>query len=221
MRRAILAAVLLGACVAAGAQSQAVVRWVAGRVEVMEPGAGWSAAAVGMRLPLGATISTSFNSEATLEVGAATLQVRPLSRMRIDQLLEAEGTVSTELFLRVGRVRAEVKTVEGLRQDFTVRSPVSTAAVRGTAFGYDGVNLEVEEGLVSLANPFGQSTSVGGGEQGSSDGDAPPQGGQDKKEQQSTTDTSTGRTPPAPPPPLPGGIRVNWSFAEPEDPEPV
>jgi hypothetical protein len=213
MRRVTLALVALLIAAVAWAQTDAVVQRVSGRVEVMQPGGAWTAASPGMRLALGATVSTSFQSEATLALGSSVVQVKPLTRMRIDQLAQQQGTVSTELYLRVGRVRAEVKSTEGLRQDFKVRSPVSTAAVRGTTFENDGVNTVVEDGLVTISNQYGQGTTLGGGEQGSTTGDDTPTGGEDSKEEQANTDTSTGRgdagTPPQQPS-GPGSIRVNW-----------
>lgn len=212
MRRVTMALLILTVAAAAWAQTDAVVQRVSGKVEVMQPGGSWVAAAPGMRLALGASVSTSFQSEATLALGSSVLQVKPLTRMRIDQLAQQQGTVSTELYLRVGRVRAEVKSTEGLKQDFKVRSPVSTAAVRGTTFEHDGVNTNVQGGLVTISNQFGQSKTLGGGEQGSTAG-GDPSGGEDSKEEQSNTDTSTGRGSfGAPPPPSPttGSIRVNW-----------
>jgi hypothetical protein len=214
----VAAAVLLVAAGVSGfAQTEAVVQAVSGRVEVMQPGRAWVAAVPGMKLSLGASVSTSFQSEATLALGASLLQVRPLTRMRLDQLARQGNTVSTELSLRVGRVRAEVKGAEGLLQDFKVRSPISTAAVRGTTFDYDGVNTDVEDGVVNLSNnQSGQGTSVGAGEQGSvSDPNAPPTGGEDNKEQQSTTEPSAGPTIPLVTPPSKSGtIRINWTYYE-------
>jgi hypothetical protein len=208
------AALMVAVGVCGFGQTEAVVQAVSGRVEVMQPGGAWVAAAPGMKLGLGATVSTSFQSEATLALGASVLYVRPLTRMRVDQLAQQGNTVSTELYLRVGRVRAEVKGAEGLRQDFKVRSAISTAAVRGTAFDYDGVNTNVDDGVVNLSNnQSGQSTNVGAGEQGSVTGDNPPTGGEDKKEEQSNTDSSPGPTLPGvtPPPAGTGTIRIIWS----------
>jgi hypothetical protein len=139
-----------------------------------------------MLLALGATISTGFNSTAVLELGSSVLQVRPLTRLRLDQLLAREKTVSTELFLQVGKIRAEVKSAEGLSQDFKVRGPVSTAAVRGTGFEYDGYELYVFEGTVSYTNLTGQSRSYSPGEQGGSDGYSPPS----EAEQQLASDST-------------------------------
>jgi len=209
-----VAVLLAGAAVCGFAQTEAVVQAVSGRVEVMPPGGAWTAATVGMRLSLGATVSTSFQSEATLALGASVLQVRPLTRMRLDQLAQQGNTVSTELYLRVGRVRAEVKGAEGLRQDFKVRSPISTAAVRGTTFDYDGVNTNVDNGVVNLSsNQSGQSTNLGAGEQGSvTGGGNAPSGGENKKEDQSNTQPSTGpNLPGVTPPPKSGTIRIIWA----------
>jgi hypothetical protein len=66
----------------------------------------------------------------------------------------------------VGKVTAQVKTTAGLKHDFKLRSPVSTAAVRGTEFEYDGWRLSVEEGQVVLIDPLGRERLVIQGEEG-------------------------------------------------------
>jgi hypothetical protein len=99
-------------------QSQAVLKEATGKVELQEPQGPWRTARVGTEISLGTTISTGFNSAAVLELGNSVLRVKPLTRMRVDQLLEQGGTVQTDLFLRVGKVNAEVKSVTGLKQDF-------------------------------------------------------------------------------------------------------
>ena len=59
--------------------------------------------------------------------------------MELEELIEKEGTISTGLNLRVGKIRAEVKTTEGLRQDFRLTSPPD---YNEDAFKYnDPVNL--------------------------------------------------------------------------------
>jgi len=172
-----IALLLLGAALA-GAQSQARVRSFSGKVEVLGARQAWVPVSVGTILALGTTISTGFNSSAVLELGSSVLMVRPLTRLRLDQLLAREKTVSTELFLQVGKIRAEVKSAEGLTQDFKIKGPVSTAAVRGTGFEYDGYELYVFEGTVSYTNLTGQSRSYAPGEQGGSDGYSPPSDGE-------------------------------------------
>ncbi len=199
MRRMLIALTLAVLAAAVFAEPQALIRSVSGRVEVLGPGGTWNTAAAEMKVLPGATISTGFQSEATVEVGAHVLRVGPLTRMRIDELVEREGAASSELFLRVGRIRAEVRSTGGLKQDFTVRSPISTAAVRGTSFDYDGVNLDVDEGVVRLTNLFDQGTTVGRGEKASAGRDQPPVGGEASNEREATVRSDTG--------PLPFGIR--------------
>jgi len=118
-----------------GAQSRAVFKTVTGKVEIQNPGEqAWGPASVGMEVPIKATISTGFGGGAVLEVGASTLTVRQLTRLRIDDLSTQNKVTKTNLTMRVGRIRAEVKSTAGTATDFKLRSPVSTAAVRGTGF---------------------------------------------------------------------------------------
>lgn len=170
------------------AQSQAVLKETAGKVELQEPQGPWRPAQVGMHISLGTTISTGFNSAAVLELGNSVLRVKPLTRMRLDQLLEQGGSVQTDLFLRVGKVNAEVKSVAGLKQDFKLRSPVSTAAVRGTGFDYDAYEVTVTDGTVYYFNLLNQGRSYGTGEGGGSDGYDPPQTGDQSKDENSSVD---------------------------------
>jgi FecR protein len=141
----------------------AIVKEASGKVEIMSPGGRWKTAAAGMKIETGDFISTGFRSQAVLELGSSQVIVKQLTRMELAELVEKEGTVSTGLNLRVGKIRAEVKTTAGLRQNFRLTSPVSTAAVRGTSFEYDGVNLTVYEGSVVFTNPLGQGRLIPAG----------------------------------------------------------
>ncbi len=207
------------------AQNSAKVEKASGKVEMQSPGGSWRAVAAGDSIPLGATISTGFRSEALLQVGSATLEVKPLTRMRLDELIEKEGVVQTELFLRVGRVRAEVKPRQGIQQDFKLRSPVSTAAVRGTSFFYDGVNIQVITGLVAMGNSYGQTGQVGQGEESSTDGFTLPPGGLEALEQMFNVSTSASGLEGMiqtflPPPGSFGTVTVNWTTGQILDPIP-
>jgi hypothetical protein len=163
------------------AQSSAVIKEITGKVEVQAPGGPWTSAAVGMSISRGTMISTGFGSRALLDLGNAVLDIQPLTRLRLEELIQKEGTVQTDLFLRVGKVKAEVKSIAGLQQDFKLRSPVSTAAVRGTDFGYDGFDVVVFDGNVLYLTLLGQKRSYSSDEGGGSDGyDTPPSGGDEK-----------------------------------------
>ena len=166
---ALLAAPFVGS-VAQTTALEARVNELSGRVEIMEPGGRWRAAQVGMELPLGTVISTGFGATAVLEIGPALLQVRQLTRMELEGLAEREGLISSDLYLQVGRVRAEVRPTPGRQSEFRMRSPVATAAVRGTSFEFDGLNLTVETGSVQLSNQLNQSVFVDAGESSSAEG---------------------------------------------------
>ena len=169
-RLILLAAAALVLAPALFAQSQAIVKETTGKVEVRDPGGAWRPALVGTKLPMGAFISTGFSSTAVLDLGTSTLRVSPLTRMQLVDLVAQQATVSTSLFLKVGKVHAEVKTTQGVRQDFTLKGPQATAAVRGTEFDFDGLTVNVVNGVVLFSNARGQARSVPAGEQSSTDG---------------------------------------------------
>jgi FecR protein len=166
------------------AQSQAVVRESTGKVEVKAPGGNWRPAVAGTRVALGAYISTGFSSTALLDLGTSTLRVAPLTRMQLVDLVAQQGTVSTSLFLKVGKVRAEVKKVEGVRQDFTLKGPQATAAVRGTEFDFDGLTVNVVNGVVHFSNSIGQFRNVPAGEGSSTNGQTLPTTGDQQLDSQ-------------------------------------
>jgi hypothetical protein len=166
------------------AQSSAVIKETTGKVEVQAPGGQWTSAAVGMSISRGTTISTGFGSRALLDLGNAVLNVQPLTRLRLEELIEKEGTVQTDLFLRVGKVKAEVKSVSGLQQDFKLRSPVSTAAVRGTEFDYSGYDVVVIDGEVIYQTSRGQERTYSSGEDGGDKGDGSATSGGDSKNEE-------------------------------------
>lgn len=148
----------------------AVVKQVSGKVEFKAPLKDWEPARVGTTIPKGSFLSTGFKSSAVLEMGSSSLSVNQLTRMTLEELATKEGVQQTEVFLRIGRVSAQVKTAEGIKHDFKLRSPVSTAAVRGTDFTYDGWTLRVVDGVVELIDPLNRPRLVIAGEKGYSDG---------------------------------------------------
>jgi len=146
---------------------QAILQSLKGKVEVKAPGsASWVPATEGQVLSPAATLSTGFDSSVVVVIDKSTIQVKPLTRMTIDRLVVEGGTVKTSTFLRVGNVSASVKSADGVKQDFKVVSPFSTASVRGTQFDFDGQRLVVREGLVALVLgriPRDQGPSAPGG----------------------------------------------------------
>ena len=178
-----IALALVAAVVGVGAQSRAVLATVTGKVEIQNPGErAWQPASAGMEVPIRAIISTGFGGRAVLQLGASTLTVRPLTRLRIDELSTQNNVTRTNLNMPVGRIRAEVKSTTGAKNDFSVRSALSTAAVRGTGFETDGARLSVFESTVAFLSQSGISTNVSAGETGVSSGGGSPSGGADQRE---------------------------------------
>jgi hypothetical protein len=175
-------AVLIPALAAAQSQGQlrGLIRGVNGTVEVKQNAASpWIPAAVGMNLDKNASISTGLKSSALISLGDSVITIRPLSRVRLDELAASRETADVALFLRAGRVHAQVKApVGGGTVNFQVRSPSATASVRGTEFVMDPAKINMSSGIVSFAGSdglpalvnAGQSASAGpGGVQVSSD----------------------------------------------------
>jgi hypothetical protein len=138
--------------VSAFAGPQAIVGGIKGKVEIKGLQGSWVPATEGMKLDLRSTISTGFDSTATLTIEKSTIVVKPLTRLSLDKLVEqSSGNVAASMSLRVGSVQAKVKaTTPGTPQDFKVQSPYSTASVRGTYFGFGLTSLEVYDGSVLL-----------------------------------------------------------------------
>ncbi len=174
MRRTVLvvATFLVAAALSWG---QAQFTEIRGKVEVRPSGAAaWSPAEVGMRIRENTMISTGFGASATLRMGASTVRVEQLTRMEFEEIAEQSDAVQTRLSLNVGRMSAQVRSADERRADFRVRSPISTAAVRGTDFGYDGERLEVDEGVVAFFNLNGQERTVSAGQASETSGDEAP-----------------------------------------------
>lgn len=152
VRKVLLAIILVFvASLALVAAPQAVLANIQGKVEVKLAGTtSWVPATEGMEIGVLSTVSTGFDASVTIVIDKTTIAVKPLTRMTVDKLVEEQGKVTTSCYLRVGSVQANVKSAEGVKQDFKVKSPYSTASVRGTVFTYTGLDLAVTEGLVSL-----------------------------------------------------------------------
>ena len=140
-----------------------VIKEYSGKVEIKSD-AGWVPVKEGTVITEGTTISTGFRSFALIDLGQSTLEVKALSRLTLEELADKEGIRETNLFLRVGKVRANVQRSEATKQSFRIRSSVATAAVRGTTFEFDGFNLKVDEGTVQFISDLGGRYLILGGE---------------------------------------------------------
>ena len=151
---------------------QVVVKETTGRVEFQIPGGRWNPVEKGTEIPVSSTISTGFQSRAVLESPRSTIIVQPLTRLTIDELQSRSSGSTTSLSLRTGRISAVVKKNEAEPTRFQVRSPIATAAVRGTEFTFNGYQLIVESGLVAFSSDNGRviTVPIGGSSEISEDG---------------------------------------------------
>ncbi len=140
--------------------ADAVIKDFVGKVQVkFGDSSPWTPAEIGQNIPNDTIVSTGFNSKLTLDLGNSTLEVLPLTRMKLEELKESQDTITTSLFLQGGKIKADVGKVEGKTNDFTVKSPVATASVRGTSFEFAGKTLKVTSGTVAFGPPPSQDGS--------------------------------------------------------------
>jgi hypothetical protein len=143
------------------AQETASFREVSGTVEIKTPGSAvWVNAAAGDRIEKNTLVSTGFRSTAALVLGDSVIMVQSLTRLSLEEIIRNQNGEQVNLYLQTGRIRAEVKPPVGGRTDFTVRSPIATASVRGTSFEFDTERLWVDEGRVQYSFTNGQGVSV-------------------------------------------------------------
>jgi hypothetical protein len=83
--------------------------------------------------------------------------------MKIEDLIASQTNVSTNLFLQFGSVTAVVELNEDIEHNFTLKSPISTAAVRGTTFDFNTITVVVTGGSVVFYNQLGQQRTVNPG----------------------------------------------------------
>jgi hypothetical protein len=156
MKKAGIAAVLLiaaGTASVYGQNPRVFIQAIRGTVELKAPGSTeWTAAAEGQTLEQSTVISTGFGSSALIKMGNTTLMVRPLTRLSLEEIAAAAAEERINIRLNSGRIRVAVNPPgPGVSANFTVRSPIATASVRGTVFEFDTMNLGVEEGTVYFA----------------------------------------------------------------------
>jgi len=132
--------------------AEIVISSFEGLVEIQLPGSSsWEKPEMGATLPPESKISTGFHSKALLLINnASEVTVRALTRLKVEEVMGQNytGNQHTKLFMNSGRIDADIKRNEGSIHDFQVRTPVSTAAVRGTRFSFSPGELSVEEGVV-------------------------------------------------------------------------
>ena len=137
---------------------------VKGKAEIKQGGK-WIPAKAGNKITSGLMISTGFKSELTLKIDGSVITVKPMTRLTIEEIAEKNETVSSEVYLNVGSVKADVKPASTKKVEFKVKTPVATASVRGTSgeISSDGLLIGTS-GSWSYVNNGGIETRVNIGE---------------------------------------------------------
>ncbi len=150
-------------CIFAIVAMNAEVTNVKGKVEIRK-GSSWVKAKEGTKLAVGDLVSTGFKSEMTVKIDGSVIVVRPLTRLKIEDIAQKNDAVSSEVFLNVGSIKADIKPASTKRVEFKVKTPVATASVRGTAgiITADG-ELIGTSGTWSYVNSAGVETAVDAG----------------------------------------------------------
>ncbi len=120
----------------------------------------WIIPKVGDKLEPGYIIYTGFKSTALIQTPNAVIEVKPLSQITISSLLVSQEKVETDIYLKYGKVKAEVNINKQTQTLFKVRSANSTASVRGTKFLFGDKELFVDEGTVYLLSDANFSALV-------------------------------------------------------------
>lgn len=143
---ALLAVLSCGSLFAASAK----VTYVKGKVEVGR-GNTWVALKVGDLINESETISTGFQSEARLNYNGSVMAVPALSRVTLETLQSSDTKDTVSLKVDTGAVRSKVTHTEGKRIEYSARTSVAVASVRGTDFAvYASGKAKVFEGAIAF-----------------------------------------------------------------------
>lgn len=174
------------------AQSGATLSSVSGKVEVRPEGGSWQTAEEGQELSQGTTVSTGFGANAEVRIADSRIEIEPLTRMTVQEIVETSDEVSSDVFVGVGRTESDVQSAEGVENDFTMNSPNTTASVRGTRFNFDTKRTRVTQGNVNVINSAGRTHSVSQGGSATVGQSGQVEGTRDNYRDNSSVDTSPG-----------------------------
>lgn len=144
---------------------------LARKVEVAFGGGAWEPATGGMKLKKGDKIHTGFKAGVTLTFpDGSTIRVLPMSLVEIQDLSRgADNRLRVRIWLRLGELAAKVNRLPGAAGDFHVKTPTTTASVRGTKFSvlHDGTAtiVAVTESSVDVTANNGRRVVVPAGKE--------------------------------------------------------
>lgn len=113
--------------------ADAKVTYIKGKVEVSRNGE-WVALNVGDSVAQSETINTGFQSEARLNLNGSVMAVPALTRVTLEKLSTSDSKDTVSLYVDTGAVRSKVTHTDNKKIDYTARTAVAVASVRGTDF---------------------------------------------------------------------------------------
>ncbi len=147
--------ILFAFCLSSLLAFEAKITEVKGKVEIKQGGA-WLTARKGASIKKGALISTGFKSEMTVKIDGSVIVVKALTRLKIEDIAKKNEAVSSEVFVNVGSIKANVKPASTKKVEFKVKTPVATASVRGTS----GI-ISADGQLIGLTGVWDYSNNIG------------------------------------------------------------
>lgn len=113
--------------------ASAKVTYVKGKVEVNRRGT-WVSVKTGDLISESETISTGYQSEARLNYNGTVLAVAALSRVTLETLSSDGEKDKVSIYVDAGATRSKVKRTDNKKIDYTTRTAVAVASVRGTDY---------------------------------------------------------------------------------------
>jgi hypothetical protein len=139
------------------------------KVEVQRSEAGWEPATQGLRLICGDRVHTGFKAGVVLTFpDGSRLLVGDMTMVQLTDVgLGPQGGVRVRVLLNTGSVTAQVNRSTGASGDFQVKTPTTTASVRGTVFSvrFDGsaTTVAVTESSVQVTANNGATANIPAG----------------------------------------------------------
>ncbi len=129
----------------------AKVTYVKGKVEVSHNGGDWILLKTGDTVSQSDTINTGFQSEARINMNGSIMAVPALTRVTLEALSTSSSKDTVSLYVNTGAVRSKVTHTENKKIDYTARTAVAVASVRGTDFTISAIGrVSCFEGAVAV-----------------------------------------------------------------------
>lgn len=169
----------------------AKVTFVKGKVEVNRRGS-WVAVKAGDTIALSETISTGYQSEARLNLNGSVLAIAALTRVKVETLSQGADTDTVSVYVDTGATRSKVNHTDNKKIDYTTRTAVAVASVRGTVYTQTAAgDTWCDEGFVAVYSIHKDFVVVGKGQTTSIEKDGTPATPQNTQKKAKTKITNT------------------------------